>query len=491
MKSYILALDEGTTSCRAILFDEKLNAVSVSSHELTCYYPNPGWVEQNPLDIYANQYSAMTECILKSGVPASSISAIGITNQRETTIVWDKATGNPVYNAIVWQCRRTSDICSNLLPHKEYIKQATGLELDAYFSATKIKWILDNVEGAREKAEKDELLFGTVDTWLLYKLTGGKVHATDYTNASRTMLFNINTGLWDDKLLSLLDIPKSMLPKVLSSSEVYATVNVMGANVPISSMVGDQQSALFGQGCFYKGMAKSTYGTGCFLLANVGGDRVESKNGLLTTITANVKGAPIEYALEGSVFIGGALIKWLRDELGLIKTSAESERHAKKVSSTGGVYVVPAFSGLGAPYWDMDARGTITGITRGTNKSHIIRAGLEAIAYQTNDLILAINKDQGYPLSTLKVDGGASNNGFLMQFQADVSGIDVLRPKNAEATALGAAMLAGLAVNAFSSLKELEGLIQKGATFTPQISKSDRATLLHGWERAIRSCRTK
>lgn len=491
MKKYVLALDEGTTSCRAILFDEKLNAVAVSSHELTCYFPNPGWVEQNPVDIYANQYSAMTECIAKSGVKASEISAIGITNQRETTIVWDKETGAPVYNAIVWQCRRTADICAELLPHKDYIKKATGLELDAYFSATKIKWILDNVEGAREKAENGKLLFGTVDTWLLYKLTGGKVHATDYTNASRTMLFNINTGLWDDKLLSILNIPKCMLPKVLSSSEVYASVEVMGATIPVAGVVGDQQSALFGQACFRKGMAKSTYGTGCFLLAHTGTEKIESKNGLITTIAANLKGTKIEYALEGSVFIGGAVIKWLRDELKLISDSADSERYATMVEDTGGVYVVPAFSGLGAPYWDMEARGTITGITRGTSRAHIVRAALESIAYQTNDLILAINKDQGYPLSNLKVDGGASNNNFLMQFQADVSNLSVLRPVSAEATALGACMLAGLAVKTFNSVEELELLIKNGKTFMPNITSEKRNTLLSGWERSIKACRIK
>ncbi|MBR6736765.1 MAG: glycerol kinase GlpK [Clostridia bacterium] len=491
MKKYVLALDEGTTSCRAILFDETLNAVAVSGSELACYYPKPGWVEQNPVDIYANQYACMMECLAKSGVSISDVKAIGITNQRETTIVWDKATGSPIYNAIVWQCRRTADICKELLPYKDYIKTTTGLELDAYFSATKIKWILDNVDGAREKAERGELLFGTVDTWLVYKLTGGKVHVTDYSNASRTMLFNINSGVWDDKLLSILNIPKSMLPKVTSSSEIYATVNVMGENVPIASIVGDQQSALFGQGCFFKGTAKSTYGTGCFLLANTGSDKIDSKNGLITTITANVKGEPIEYALEGSVFVGGAVIKWLRDELRIISDSRDSEYYATKVSDTGGVYVVPAFSGLGAPYWDMEARGTITGITRGTSRAHIIRAGVESIAYQTNDLIEAINKEQGYNLTELRVDGGASNNGFLMQFQADVSSVTVLKPENSEATALGTAMLAGLATGVFESKAQLLTLIKTGATYVSNIDENKRNELLKGWQRAVRACRVK
>ena len=487
MKKYILALEEGTTSARAILFDKNLNEICSSKHEIEQIYPKPGWVEQNPMDIYANQYSAMMECIAKSGVKPCEIGAIGITNQRETTIVWDKNTKKPIYNAIVWQCRRTSEFCSELenSVHAEYIKKVTGLKLDAYFSASKLKWILDNVEGAREKAEKGDLLFGTVDTFLVWKLTEGKVHVTDRTNASRTMLFNIETGLWDDKLLEIFDIPKSMLPKVLSSSEVFATVSVMGEDIPISGIAGDQQSALFGQGCFYKGDAKSTYGTGCFLLTNTGSEKITSKHGLLTTLTAT-SGDTLEYALEGSVFVGGAVIQWLRDELKILSSSKESEVEATKVDSNGGVYFVPAFSGLGAPYWDMDARGAIVGLTRGTTRAHIIRAAVESIAFQTNDVILSMNEELNGGLKRLKVDGGASQNDFLLSFQADISNLTVIRPSTFEATALGACMLAGLGAKMFNSKEELLLLLKGGKEFTPKMTKNERETTLSLWNKAVR-----
>lgn len=491
MKRYILALDEGTTSARAILFDENLTPVATAQHQITQIYPKPGWVEQDAVEIYANQYSAMTECIAKSGVDPSEISAIGITNQRETTIVWDKLTGKPISNAIVWQCRRTADICRELEAKglSDYVLENTGLKIDAYFSATKIKWILDNVEGAREKAEKGELLFGTVDTYLIWKLTGGKVHATDYTNASRTMLFNIKTGLWDDKLVSELQIPSCMLPEVKSSSEIYGYVDVMGATLKIAGVAGDQQAALFGQGCFKDGDVKSTYGTGCFILMHTGLEKIVSKNGLVTTLAANEKGKPLEYALEGSVFVGGAVIQWLRDELRLISDSRDSEYFAKKVEDSGGVYVVPAFSGLGAPYWDMDARGTITGITRGTKRAHIIRAAVESIAYQCDDVIRAMAEDLGKPLSAIKADGGASENGFLMQFQSDISGVTVIKPYNSEATALGAAALAGLAAREFKSKEEIAIKLSSGKSYQPSIDKDKRKELVLGWQNAIKKTR--
>lgn len=487
MKKYILALDEGTTSARAILFDKDFNTVSIAQHPITQIYPNPGWVEQNPLEIYSAQVSAMTECIAKSDISVSEISCVGITNQRETTIVWEKASGKPVYNAIVWQCRRTADIMKDLEDkgYGEYIASATGLKMDAYFSASKIKWILDNVSGAREKAERGELLFGTVDTYLLWKLTGGEVHLTDRTNASRTMLYNIKTDLWDDKLLEIFNIPKSMLPKIKPSGDEYAKINILGESVVVSAVAGDQQSALFGQGCVNKGDAKCTYGTGCFLLANTGETPVTSTHGLLTTVTASVKGEPISYALEGSVFVGGAVIQWLRDELKILSSSKESERLANKVEDSGGVYLVPAFAGLGAPYWDMDARGTIVGITRGTNRNHIIRAGLESIAYQTGDVINAIGEELGEKLQTLKVDGGASQNGFLMQFQADISNISVIKTKSLEATAMGVAMLAGITVNMLSKEEVLQKLsITK--TYQPKLFEDKRKALIKGWQNAVR-----
>lgn len=488
MKKYILALDEGTTSARAILFDLNFNAVAVAQHQITQIYPKPGWVEQNPLEIYSAQVSAMTECVAKSGVSPKEIACIGITNQRETTIIWDKITGKPIYNAIVWQCRRTADICKKIESqgYADYILDATGLKMDAYFSASKIKWVLDEVDGAREKAVKGELLFGTVDSFLVWKLTEGKVHITDRTNASRTMLYNIKTDLWDDKLLEIFNIPKSMLPQIKSSSEVYCTINLLGEEIPVSGIAGDQQSALFGQGCFEKGDCKCTYGTGCFLLANTGKELLKSLCGLITTVTATVKGEPMGYALEGSVFVGGAVIGWLRDELRLISDSKDSEYYAKKVEDSGGVYIVPAFAGIGAPYWDMDARGTIVGITRGTKREHLIRAGVESIGYQTADVINAINCELSDNLKVVKVDGGASQNDFLMQFQADISNVEVTKAKSSEATAMGVAMLAGLAVNLFKSKSEILSKLVVSKTYKPQIDDEKRAELISGWQKAVR-----
>ncbi len=487
MKNYVLALDEGTTSVRAILFDKNAAIVSMAQHEFAQIYPKPGWVEHDPMEIYANQYAVMTECIAKSGISPDEIAGIGITNQRETTIVWEKETGRPIYNAIVWQCRRTADICEKLVAdgNDEYIKEKTGLPVDAYFSGTKLKWILDNVEGARERAEKGELLFGTIDTWLVWKLTNGEAHVTDYTNASRTMLYDLERGCWDDGLLELLDIPKIMLPEIRSSSEIYSTITVMGAEIPISGIAGDQQAALFGQGCFNAGDAKNTYGTGCFLLEHTGSRRIKSKNGLITTAAATEKGAPFEYALEGSVFVGGAVIQWLRDQLGLIREFRDCEYFASKVENSGGVYVVPAFAGLGAPYWDMHARGTITGLTRGTSTEHIIRASLESIAYQSQDLIDAMAADSGHSISALRVDGGAASNDFLMQFQADISGADVVRCASKEATAAGAAFLAGLAVGFFKDREEVSKLCREGGRFTPKMTDKDRQTSITGWRKAV------
>lgn len=492
MKKYILALDEGTTSARSILFDKKCNIVSSAQHEFTQYYPHPGWVEQDPMEIYANQYATLTECIAKSGVSTDEIAGIGITNQRETTILWNKTTGKPIYNAIVWQCRRTADICDSLAKagYSDHIRRITGLRIDAYFSATKIRWILDNVEGARELADRGELLFGTVDTWLIWKLTDGKIHVTDTTNASRTMLYDIERGTWDQGLLDILDIPRSILPEIRSSSEIYGYVDIMGSSIPICGIAGDQQAALFGQCCFEDGDAKNTYGTGCFLLANTGNRRISSEHGLITTVAASELGRPTEYALEGSVFVGGAVIQWLRDELKVINESKDSEYFAKKVPDSGGVYLIPAFAGLGAPYWDMHAKGTITGLTRGSNIYHIIRAALESIAYQSHDLISSMEADTGKPLTSLKVDGGASANGFLMQFQSDISNIEVIRPSLTEATAQGAAFLAGLAVGFFKDRDELKAIITDKCSFTPSIEKAKRAELLDGWKKAVRASMT-
>lgn len=492
MKKYILALDEGTTSARSILFDSDMKVVCMAQQEFPQYYPQAGWVEQDPMEIYATQYASLTECIAKSGVSPEEIAGIGITNQRETVIVWDKNTGTPVYNAIVWQCRRTADICENLERegYGEYIRNTAGLRLDAYFSATKIKWILDNVDGAKEKAEKGELLFGTVDSWLVWKLTEGRVHVTDRTNASRTMLYNINTLQWDEKLCEIFGVPLSMLPEVRSSGEYYGSMKLMGAEVPICGIAGDQQAALYGQGCTSAGDLKITYGTGCFLLANTGESPVLSQNGLLTTIAASAKDEPVSYALEGSVFTGGAVIQWLRDELRLIDDADDSEYFAGKVMDNGGVYVVPAFAGLGAPYWDMRARGVITGLTRGICREHIIRAALESIAFQSNDVINAMREDAGIEINSLKVDGGASANNLLMQFQADISELEVVRPKQKEATAAGAAYLAGRAVGLFDE-KSFFGKNKIHSVFSPYINEEKRKMLLDGWKNAVRACRGK
>ncbi len=487
MKKYILSLDQGTTSSRAIIFDKENNIISSAQKEFAQIYPQEGWVEHDPHEIFRTQHSVMLEAIAKSGISPADIAAIGITNQRETTIVWDKNTGEPIYNAIVWQCRRTSAIVDGLKERGlgEYIKRTTGLLPDAYFSATKIKWILDNVPDAHARAENGELLFGTVDTWLLWRLTAGKVHATDYTNASRTMLFDIHNLKWDETLLKELGIPTSMLPEVYPSSHFYGETIIEGCAVPISGIAGDQQAALFGQGCFEKGEAKNTYGTGCFMLMNTGDTPVHSQNGLLTTIAASL-GNKINYALEGSVFVGGAVIQWLRDEVRMIDESRDSEYFASKVSDTGGVYLVPAFTGIGAPYWDMYARGCIVGITRGTTKEHIIRAAEESIAYQVADLMAAMERDTGITLSALRADGGATRDSFLMQFQADILNKTVLRPQMRETTALGAALLAGLSAGVWSGTNEI--CAQLGATavnFEPQIDGDIRQQKLDGWHKAV------
>ena len=488
MKKYILTLDEGTTSARAVLFDNGGNAVSAAQREFKQIYPQPGFVEHDPVEIFSVQYAAVTEAITAIGASAEEIAAVGVTNQRETTIIWDKNTGEPIYNAIVWQCRRTSEMCDRLRADglEEYIRKATGLRIDAYFSATKIKWILDNVPGARDRAENGELLFGTVDTWLIWKLSGGKIHVTDRTNAARTMLYDIHTLTWDKRILEILQIPKCMLPEVRSSSEIYGNVNILGAEIPVSGIAGDQQAALFGQKCFCEGDIKNTYGTGCFLLMNTGGTAFESKNGLITTIAADA-GDNICYALEGSVCVGGAVIQWLRDELGLIASAAESEKAALSVPDSAGVYIVPAFAGLGAPYWDMYARGTICGLTRGSGKNHIIRACLEAIAYQTNDLITALKADTGLPINHIRADGGAAANNFLMQFQADISDVGVIRPAQTEATAAGAAYLAGLAVGFWKNKNEILRLPDKQTEFKPAINAKHREAMTEGWKRAVRS----
>ncbi|EKY25961.1 glycerol kinase GlpK [Clostridium celatum] len=489
MNKYIMALDQGTTSSRAIIFDKDQNIYGIAQKEFTQIYPKEGWVEHNPMEIWASQYGVLQEVMAKSNISQEQIAAIGITNQRETTIVWDKETGEPIYNAIVWQCRRTASICEKLKEEgfEKYIKKTTGLVIDAYFSATKIKWILDNVEGARDKAKNGQLLFGTVDTWLLWKLTNGEVHVTDYTNASRTMLFNIKELKWDEEIAAILDIPLSMLPEVRNSSEIYGYVNLGGKSntkVPIAGIAGDQQAALFGQAAFNKGDAKNTYGTGCFLLMNTGDELVESKHGLLTTIAIGLNNK-VQYALEGSVFMGGAIIQWLRDELGLITDAKDSEYFAKSVKDNGGVYVVPAFVGLGAPYWDMYARGSIFGLTRGTNKNHIIRASLESIAYQVKDLLNAMEEDAGFKITTLKVDGGASKNKLLMQFQSDITDIKVCKPIITETTALGAAYLAGLAVGYFDSTDEISKNWYSSETYTSKLDENKRNDLYNGWKKAI------
>ena len=485
-----MAFDAGTTSSRCIIFNRKGEICEVAQKELTQHYPKAGWVEHNADAIWSTQLSVAVEAMARLGISALDIAGIGITNQRETTVVWDKETGIPVYRAIVWQCRRTADYCNELKNsgYSDMIRDKTGLMIDAYFSGTKIKWILDNVEGARQKAKEGKLLFGTVDTWLIWKLTNGKVHVTDYSNASRTMLFNIHTLEWDEEILDLLDIPKSMLPQVKESSCIYgeADSSFFGQSIPIAGVAGDQQAALFGQCCFEPGQAKNTYGTGCFMLLHTGTSAHLSKNNLVTTIVASPPTQKqTEYALEGSVFVAGALIQWLRDELGLIQTAEETSYLAKSVPHTGGVYIVTAFTGLGAPWWQPDARGTITGITRGTTRTHIVRAALEALAYQIKDLADAMSSDCGQELSVLNVDGGAARNNFLMQFQADVLGCTLKRPQNTETTALGAAYLAGLSTGYWSGIEELKALRQTDDLFVRKASENDMQKLIDGWHQAV------
>ena len=486
MGSYILALDQGTTSSRVILFDREQNILGISQREFTQIYPQEGWVEHDAMEIWSSQYSVMMEVIAQSGIDPADIAGIGITNQRETTILWDRETGRPICNAIVWQCRRTAGIVDQLLAdgYGDHIKETTGLVPDAYFSATKIKWMLDHVEGARARAERGEILFGTVDSWLVWKLTGGAVHVTDYTNASRTMLYDIHKLDWDDTLLAALDIPRAMLPEVRSSSEIYGYTEIQGVKVPIAGIAGDQQAALFGQTCFAPGDAKNTYGTGCFLLMNTGDTPVASKNGLITTIAIGLEGK-VQYALEGSVFVGGAVIQWLRDEMRFFTDSRDAEYYAQKVDSNGGVYLVPAFTGLGAPYWDMYARGAILGITRGTKREHIIRAAQESIAYQVADLVQAMEADTGMPLNWLKADGGASRDRFLMQFQADILAKEVRRPAIRETTALGAAYLAGLATGVWKDQEEIKRLWMCETTFAPDMEQARREKLVSDWHKAV------
>ncbi|HAS3047667.1 TPA: glycerol kinase GlpK [Vibrio parahaemolyticus] len=493
-QKYIVALDQGTTSSRAVILDHDANIVSVAQREFTQIYPQAGWVEHDPMEIWATQSSTLVEALAKSGIRSDQLAAIGITNQRETTIVWNKETGKPVYNAIVWQCRRTADICEDLKRRglEDYVRDNTGLVLDPYFSGTKVKWILDNVEGAREDAEAGKLLFGTVDTWLVWKMTQGRVHVTDYTNASRTMLFNINDLCWDQKLLDEMGIPASMMPEVKRSSEIYGKTNIGGkggTRIPIAGIAGDQQAALYGQMCVEAGQAKNTYGTGCFLLMNTGQEKVTSKNGLLTTLACGPKGEPA-YALEGAVFMGGASIQWLRDELKILNGAEDSEYFATKVDTSNGVYVVPAFTGLGAPYWDAYARGTIVGLTRGVNSNHIIRATLEGIAYQTRDVLDAMQADSGIKLANLRVDGGAVANNFLMQFQSDVLNTEVHRPQVTEVTALGAAYLAGLAVGYWNSIDELQDKAVLDRTFEPHDDEEKRNRRYKGWKRAVKCAQT-
>ena len=488
MAKYVMALDAGTTSNRCILFNKHGEICSVAQKEFTQYFPKPGWVEHDADEIWSTQLGVAVEAMSKIGASAGDIAAIGITNQRETAIVWDKNTGEPVYHAIVWQCRRTSEYCDSLKEqgYTELFRKKTGLIIDAYFSATKVKWILDHVEGARERAERGELLFGTVETWLIWKLTKGKVHVTDYSNASRTMLFNINTLRWDQEILDLIGIPLSMLPEVKPSSCIYgeADASFLGGTILIGGAAGDQQSALFGQTCFEKGEAKNTYGTGCFLLMNTGDKPVFSDNGLVTTIAWGLDGK-VTYALEGSIFVAGAAIQWLRDELRLIDSAEDSEYMARKVSDTNGCYVVPAFTGLGAPYWDQYARGTVVGITRGVNKYHIIRATLESLAYQVNDVLAAMEADSGITLSSLKVDGGASANSFLMQSQADIIGAPVERPRCIETTAMGAAYLAGLAAGYWGDKEEVKKNRETDRVFDPSIERGEREKRIKGWNKAV------
>lgn len=486
---YILALDQGTTSSRAIVFDKQGRVCGKAQQEFKQIYPKPGWVEHDPHDIYGSQVGVISEALIRAGVSVDSIAAIGITNQRETTFVWERATGRPVYNAIVWQCRRTADYCEELKRDglADLIYQKTGLVLDAYFSATKLKWILDNVPGARVRAEKGELLFGTVDTYLMWQLSKGKIFATDYTNASRTMLFNIHTLKWDDDLLQLFDIPRGMLPEVYPSGHNFGLTDdaFIGREIPICSVVGDQQAALFGHLAVNSGDVKNTYGTGCFLLMNTGDKAVLSTNGLVTTLAAGITDKP-QYVLEGSVFIGGAINQWLRDEMRMIKSAKETENYAVRVPSTDGVYVVPGFAGLGAPYWDADARGTIVGITRGTQKEHFIRACLESIDYQVYDLVAAMQRDAGVKITNLNVDGGASANNFLMQFQADILDANVVRPMVTETTALGASYLAGLTIGYWNDIDDIRSNVEVDKVFVPHMDEHTRRDLIEGWQKAVR-----
>lgn len=490
MDKYIMALDLGTTSCRCIIFDKNGRICSAAQKEFTQYFPQPGWVEHDAEEIWATQTGLMYEAMSKIDITINEIAGIGITNQRETTVLWDKETGRPVHKAIVWQCRRTAGYCDELkkLGMAEFFRTKTGLVLDAYFSATKLRWLLDNAIGARERAEKGELLFGTVDSWIIWKLTGGKVHVTDYSNASRTMLFNIHTLKWDEEILRVLKIPQQILPEVKPSSHVYGYTDskLFGREVPIAGAGGDQQCALFGQTCFGRGEVKNTYGTGGFMLMNTGTAPVNSHNGLVTTIAWGVDDK-VEYALEGSIFVAGAAVQWLRDELGLIRDAAESEVLAKSVPDANGCYVVPAFVGLGAPYWDQYARGAIVGLTRGVNRNHIVRATLESIAYQVNDVLMAMQEDSGMPITSLRVDGGACDNDFLMQFQADILNTSVVRPYCIETTAMGAAYLAGLAVGYWRSKEEILANHVIAAEFKPQMGQAKRESLLQGWHNAVKA----
>lgn len=489
MERYILSLDQGTTSSRAILFNKKGDIIHLAQQEFSQIFPKPGWVEHNPNEIWGSILAVIASCLSEAGIRPEQVAAIGITNQRETTVVWDKSSGKPIYNAIVWQSRQTFEICEELkaMGFSERFREKTGLLIDPYFSGTKVKWILDHVEGAREKAERGELLFGTIDSWLVWKLSGGRAHITDYSNASRTLMFNIHELRWDDELLEILTVPRSMLPEVRSSSEVYATTvdyHFFGQEVPIAGVAGDQQAALFGQACFQEGMAKNTYGTGCFMLMNTGDKAIASQHGLLTTIAWGLNGK-VEYALEGSIFVAGSAIQWLRDGLRMFKDSKESEEYAAKVDSTDGVYVVPAFVGLGTPYWDSDVRGAVFGLTRGTTKEHFIRATLESLSYQTKDVLTAMEADSGISLKRLRVDGGAVRNNLLMQFQSDILGVPVERPVINETTALGAAYLAGLAVGFWKDQEEIASQWKIDRTFNPAMHENRREYLYAGWKKAV------
>ncbi|WP_110933830.1 glycerol kinase GlpK [Paenibacillus bouchesdurhonensis] len=491
MNQYILALDQGTTSTRAILFNKQGEIVHLAQREFPQYFPKPGWVEHNPNEIWGSTLAVIATCLSESGVKPGQVAGIGITNQRETTMIWEKESGNHIYNAVVWQSRQTADICDDLKSagHDSLFQRKTGLLIDPYFSGTKVKWILDHVEGARERAEKGELLFGTIDSWLIWKLTGGKVHVTDYSNASRTLMFNIHELCWDDELLDLLDVPKAMLPEVRSSSEVYghtASYHFFGREVPIAGAAGDQQAALFGQNCFEQGMVKTTYGTGCFMLMNTGEKPVSSEHGLITSIAWGLSGK-VEYALEGSIFVSGSAIQWLRDGLRMFREARDSEKYAERVKSTEGVYVVPAFVGLGSPYWDSEVRGAVFGLTRGTSKEHFIRATLESLAYQTKDILIAMEKDCGYKVNTMRVDGGAVSNTFLMAFQSDILDVPVERPAVRETTALGAAYLAGLAVGYWRDLDEIRRIWSVERRFEPAMSELERETLYNGWKKAVQA----